>query len=113
MPHTVADSRLDVPRKSVAAGLRTDRKPLAVDWKRVSGCVVERALVLAGLTKQQVSFEMGYADQSAISRWIAGTEPTQWHKLMAIDDLRPWIPVAWAEQAGVEVQTTVIVRRTA
>lgn len=113
MADSVRDPRLDVPRKSVAAGLRGDRKPLAVEKRRVSGCVVERALLLANMTKQQASYEMGYPDQSAISRWIAETEPTQWHKLMAIDALRPWIPIAWAEQAGVDVQTTVTVRRGA
>lgn len=118
MRATVADARLDVPRKAVAASLRptdeADRKPLAVvDWKRRMGLAIERALVLANMTKQEASFAMGYPDQSAISRWIAGTEPTQWHKLMAVDSLRPWIPVAIAEQAGAEVQTTVIVRRTA
>lgn len=118
MAGTVANARLDVPRKAIAAGLRPagepDRKPLAVlDWKRRMGIAIERALVLANMTKQDVSHAMGYPDQSAISRWIAGTEPTQWHKLMAVDSLRPWIPVAIAEQAGAEVQTTVIVRRSA
>lgn len=113
MRSSVADTRLDVPRKAVAATLRPDCNSLAVDWKRRLGMVIERALVLANLTKQEASFAMGYPDQSAISRWIAGTEPTQWHKLMAIDVLRPWIPVALAEQSGAEVQTTVIVRRLA
>lgn len=113
MAGRVADSRLDIPRKAVAAGLRHDCKPLAVEWKRRMGIAIERALVLANLTKQEASFQMGYPDQSALSRWIAGTEPTQWHKLMAIDALRPWIAVAIAEQSGVEVQTTVIVRRLA
>lgn len=117
MGTTLSNARLDVPRKSVAAGLRSgvkpDCKPVAVEWKQRMGVAIERALLLANLTKQEVSFEMGYPDQSALSRWIAGTEPTQWHKLMAVDALRPWIPVAIAEQAGAEVQTTVIVRRLA
>lgn len=117
MPQSLAHSRLDVPRKAVAArlseGAKPNCKPVAVEWKRRMGLAIERALVLANLTKQDVSFQMGYPDQSALSRWIAGTEPTQWHKLMAVDQLRPWIPVAIAEQAGVDVQTIVCVRRTA
>lgn len=114
MSGSVTDPRLDVPRKAVAAGIRPNCNPLAVEWtKQRIGAVVERALVLANVTKQEASYAMGYPDQSAISRWIAGTEPTQWHKLMAIDLLRPWIPVAFAEQAGAEVQTTVIVRKSA
>lgn len=116
MGATLPNGRPDVARKAVAAGLRrrpAECKPLAVEWKRRMGAVVARALVLANMTKQEASFEMGYPDASAISRWVAGIEPTQWHRLMAIDQLRPWIPVALAEQAGEDVQMTVTVRRRA
>lgn len=117
MASTLPNRCPDPPRKAIAARLRVgakvDCKPLAVEWKHRMGAVVARALVLANMTKQEASFEMGYPDASAISRWVAGIEPTQWHRLMAIDQLRPWIPVALAEQAGAEVQTTVTVRRRA
>jgi hypothetical protein len=117
MSAIVADVRLDVPRKMIAAGLRQDnhgeRKRLAEDWKPLIGQAIERALVLANLSKQEASYAMGYSDQSALSRWLAGTERPQLDKLFAIDGLRQWIPVALAEVAGAEIQTTVIVRRIA
>jgi hypothetical protein len=118
MSQTVIGSTLEAPRKSVAAVLRLDAnadcKPVAVsaaEWKTALGGAVERALVLAKITKQEASYAMGYPDQSAISKWITGAEPTQWHKLMTIDVLRPWISVAIAEVSGAEVETTVTVRR--
>lgn len=120
MNQTVSDPRLDVPRKSVAAGLRADRgpandcKPFAEEWKGLLCGAVERALDLAKMTKQDVSHAMEYPDQSAISKWISGVEPIQWHKLMAVDQLRPWIPVALAELASdVHVQIVLNVRRRA
>lgn len=112
------EAALNAPRKAVAASLRrseSDCKRLAAEateWKEMLGKAVERAIVLAQMTKQEVSYEMGYPDQSAVSRWIAGTEPTQWHKLMAVAKLRRWIPIALAELAKeeVEVNVTVTVR---
>jgi hypothetical protein len=116
MGQTVADPRLDVPRKSVAATLRTgegDRKWLAEDMKREQGEVFGRVLELARVTKQQASDAMGYPDQSAVSRWISGAERVQWDKVAGVRALRSLIPVAWGEVTGAELQITVVVRRTA
>ena len=104
-----------IKRKPAVAGLRdeanADRKALAEQCRTLLGRAIERALVLANLTKQDASFRMGYPDQSAISRWIGGVENPQLHKLLAIDELRPWLAVALAEVSGSEVETTVRVRR--
>lgn len=110
---SVADPRLDVPRKPVVATLRPDRNSLAVDWRRQQGAIFERVLDLARMTKQEASHAMGYPDASAVSRWASGVERAQWDRIADIDQLRPWIAVAWGEATGAEVQTTVIVRRIA
>jgi hypothetical protein len=104
----------DVPRKSVAADDALDRKSFAADVDGPSiGRVIERAIVLAGLTKQELAHAMGYADQSALSRWISGAEAAQIAKLWAVRALRGALVIAMAEasRADVEVQTVVTLRR--
>ena len=118
---TLPQSLDSLKGKSVAASLRSGEtcgKPLDGDWRRLVGRAIERALVLANLTKQEASHAMGYADQSKLSRWIAGddTAPPQFHKLLSIESLRPWIPVALAEVCAsdeCDVETTVRVWRRA
>lgn len=106
--------RLDpLPRKNPArATLRGEgvRKFLA---EVHLGHVVERAIHLAGLTKDQAARAMGYESASSISRWIANEEPVNFSRLWSADALRSGLIAALAEEAGdaVEVQTTVIVRR--
>lgn len=50
-----------------------DHKPL-VDDRRWLGRIVEDALELIRMTKQDAAYRLGYRDQSAVSRWIAGIE---------------------------------------
>lgn len=102
-----------IPRKVLAAGeagAKPLRKPLAVDL----GSAIERALSIAGLTKKDVSYRMGYGtNQAPISRWIAGTEMPQLSKLWAIEELRGPLVVALAEavdDSGVVVTTNIEVR---
>lgn len=92
---------------------KADCKALA-DWRRVIGERIERALILANLSKQEASFLMGYADQSTLSRWIAGVERAQMDRLFAIPQLRVPLVVAFAELAeGVQVSTTITIRQVA
>lgn len=92
----------------------TDRKPLADDLKRAIGQAIERAILIAGLTKQDVAFRMGYQDQSALARWISGTETPQFAKLFIIVELRGPMVIALAELSQtVEVETTIRIRRSA
>jgi hypothetical protein len=121
----MADSmrdRLDaVHPKMLAAELRpqakADRKPLAeAEWRRQIGRLIERALELAHLTKQDISAAMGYEppDQSAISRWIAGVERPQFDKLFAVDRFYDaWVIASAEANPRVEVETVVRVRRSA
>lgn len=92
-----------------------DRKPLAdPDLPRLIGRAIERALKLANLEKKDAAWRMGYEDQSALSRWIAGVETPQFAKLFGILELRGPLVVALAELAeDVDVTTTISVRRRA
>jgi hypothetical protein len=113
--------RLDaVHPKMLAAELRSgegDRKPLAeTEWRHRIGGLIERALELAHLTKQDVSFAMGYpaGDQSAISRWIAAVERPQFDKLFAVDRFYDaWVIASAEANPRVEVVTQIQIRRTA
>lgn len=96
-------------RPEVRSEANVDPKPLG---ERL-GPAIERALLLANITKQEVSFAMGYSDQSSISKWIACKEPPRFDKLWSVVRLRASLVVALAELAGADVQTTVIVRRLA
>ncbi len=105
-----------LPKKVAVSrdGGETDRKPLAEQaWREQIGRAIDRALTLARLTKQEASYAMGYADQSALSRWIAATERPLFDKLFAVEPLRASLVVALSELAGeaVEISTTVTIRR--
>jgi hypothetical protein len=108
-----------VKGKSVAMQLRageTDHKPLAIDqWRRQIGGAIERALKLANLTKQDVSYEMGYgSNQAPISNWISGKETPQFAKLFSVKALRGPLVVALAELSDdVQIETTIRVKRSA
>lgn len=103
-----------IKRKPLAMRGEAVRKPLAEDMKRPIGQAIDRAIVLARLTKQDVAFRMGYDDQSALSRWIAGVETPQFARLFAVKELRGPLVIALAELSDtVDVQTTIVIRRTA
>lgn len=113
-------ARLDrVPRKTISMGSEALsltgeglRKPLADDYKRPIGQAIERAIALAGMTKQQVAAEMGYENQAALSRWISGIETPQFAKLFAVKDLRAALVIALAEMAkDIDITTTISIRR--
>jgi hypothetical protein len=117
MNRSLARALPDGPRKMLAGGEvsgETLRKRLAEgDDSSQIGRVIERALTLANLTKQEVAHAMGYADQSALSRWIAGVETAQMAKLWRVRALRGALVVALAEAAqdDVEVRTVVTLKR--
>lgn len=90
-----------------------DRKKLA-DLKSIVGRVVERTFELAGVSKQEAAYAMGYSDPGTVSRWCAGTERAQFDKLLAVEVLRGPLVQALAEATGAaEVRTEITIRRTA
>lgn len=107
--------RLDpLPRKNPArASLRGEGAGQFLSSVNL-GHVVDRAIHLAGRTKDQAAQEMGYANASLVSRWIANTEPFNLSRFWAVADFRSALIVALAEDANdaaIEVQRTVIVRK--
>jgi len=109
MPANVNRAVPDPPRKMLAANSETLRKPLA----EAIGSAIERAIVLARMTKQDVAFQMGYRDQSALARWISGVETPQFAKLWQIEELRGPLVIALAELAECVIETVVKVKRSA
>jgi transposase-like protein len=103
----------DLPQRKVIARAslpgETDRKRFAASFR----LAVDRAIALSGLTKQQFAGLMGYADASALSRWISGAEPVNVDRLWSTEAIHPFLITALAEQAGhaVEIETTVRLRR--
>lgn len=98
-----------VPRKSRANESEAERKAFA----EAMGKAIERGILLAGLTKQEVAFAMGYTDASALSRWIAGTETAQFARLFSVSRLQQPLVVALAELTGADVTTHIAIRRSA
>lgn len=113
MSLSLSDRLAAVKPKMQAARLRVegeaDPKPLGEQL----GAAIARALLLANLTKQEVSYAMGYTDQSSISKWIAGKEPPRFDKLWMVVALRPSLVVALGELAEGDVHMSVIFRRRA
>jgi transcriptional regulator with XRE-family HTH domain len=76
----------------LAAAFTRPRKPLAMtaaymeqrDFARLMGQAIEEAIQEAKLEKKDAADRMGYQDQSALSRWIAGIENPQLHKLWGL-----------------------------
>jgi transcriptional regulator with XRE-family HTH domain len=87
------------------------RKPLAdPEIARVLGQAIERAVTRAGLTKQEAAYRMGYEDQSALSRWIAGGESPQVARLWALGEAFQRalvLELAATCHVGVRIRTTI------
>lgn len=87
-----------------------DRKQLA-DLRQFVGRIVERALALMGVSKQDASYQMHYADQGTLSRWCSGLERPALDKLLTIDGFKVAYVQALAEHdAAFDVVTTISIR---
>ncbi len=118
MTHEHLAAQLDrVQRKSLTMDLRAGeagRKPLAEDLKLAIGRAIEDAIKAAHLEKKDVADRMGYSDQSALGRWIAGVETAQFAKLFLVVELRAPLVIALARLAeDAEIVTTISIRRSA
>jgi hypothetical protein len=119
MSSTLPAAAGERPRKMLTMRGESLRKRLA-DYddeaaKRRIGRVLERALLIAGITKQDAAFRAGYGDnQSPISRWISGLETAQIGRLW--DTLGPSfrrafiVALAHDSGEGVEVRQVVTIR---
>lgn len=113
----VAQPFADAPRKMLRAELRseakTDRKELA-DLRPVIGSLVDRALVLAGISKQEAAYRMHYANQGTVSRWCSGLERPAFDKLFTLAGFKTAYVLAIAEgDSQIEVTTAITIKRVA
>lgn len=92
--------------------MKPDPKELGSDENSL-GRAIEKALVLADLSKQDASYRMGYTDASSISKWISGKEPPRFDKLWSIVELREPLVIALGKRAGFRVRITLSARRVA
>lgn len=83
-------------------------------WKAGVGRAIERTKGLSGLTLKEFA-DAVQRDERQVARWISGAERPQVDAIFAVASLRQHLIVALAELAGagVEVETTVRIRRTA
>lgn len=117
MDPKVSDRLAGAHPQMLRVGLRSeakaDRKPLA-DLRPAIGRLVNRALQLMNLTKQEAAYEMDYADAGTISRWCAGTERPAFDKLFTLDGFARAYVLAIAEQdPHLEAYTTIRMVRSA
>lgn len=104
--------RLDaVQPQMLRAEHEGDCKKVA-DLRRVIGQLVERALELAGVRKQEAAFQMGYSDPGTVSRWCSGVERPLFDKLFVIDGFEgAWILALAERNSEMQVETIVKIRR--
>lgn len=89
------------------------RVPSEGDRKKVAERV-ERALELAGISKQDAAFRMGYSDPATVSRWCSATERPHFDKLFTIDGFEDaWILALAERNPRMEVVTQIVMRRSA
>ena len=111
MPRSLSDRLAGVHPKMLAIDGDVDRKKVA-DLRRRIGQLVERALTIAGVTKQEAAFAMGYRDAVAISRWCAGVERPLFDKLFTLADFEwAWIVALAERNPAMETETVVKIRR--
>ena len=88
------------------------RKAETVDFRVVIGRVIARAQSLAGWSLKELAAKVE-RDPRQVARWLDGSERAQFDVLFAVEELRGPLVIALGELAGADVQTTVIVRRSA
>jgi hypothetical protein len=111
MPVTELGHRVSSPRMVKATLRKTDSEP----ERRLIGRALDRARELRGWNLNQFA-DAVKRDPRQVARWFDGSENPQFHAIYAVESLREWILVAFAEIAGEGVQVTTqitVTRRTA
>lgn len=83
-------------------------------WRAQIGQAVQRCFALAGVTQKEAAALLE-RDAAQIARWISAVERAQIDAIFAVERLRQPLVQAFAELAGdgVEVETTIRIRRSA
>lgn len=76
------------------------------------GRCLDQARRCVGLTLKELAAALG-RDARQVRRWIDGSERTQMDVVFGVEALRAPFVLALAELAGLDVVTTISVRRTA
>lgn len=75
---------------------------------------VERALAIAGVTKQEAAFQMGYSDPGVVSRWCSAVERPLLDKLFLIVGFEnAWLLALAEHNPNAEVTMHIAIKRTA
>lgn len=101
-------------KRSAELSLRgeADSKRIAETFRRELGQAIARAIRAAGFEQKEVAGLMEYEDGSALTRWIAGAETAQLHRLWMVEGLRKFLVIELAGLAdGIDVTTTISIRR--
>ena len=100
--------RLDHLRPSMAKAV----KKIDPQWKARVGQAVHRCFSLAGRTQKEAAALID-RDPAQVGRWITGEDNPQFAAIFAVEELRAPFVIALSELAGVEIETTIHIKRTA
>jgi hypothetical protein len=105
------DARLQhIQGKPLAMHGETVRKEFAGDAERFVAALFDDALRHAKLTPQQVISRLGYAHQSAVTRWTTGTDiPPFLVKFLTDKRLRRAFMVALADVPGDTIRARTVI----
>ncbi len=83
-------------------------------WRERLGSAIQRVMHLRGWSLKEFAAAVE-RDERQCSRWIDGRERPQFDAVFAVESLRQLLIIALAEiaGAGVEMETTVRIRRSA
>lgn len=88
-----------------------------LDYRRVCGKALGKALSLLGWSQKQAAIEIAQAsrrekfDEATLSRWLSGAEEMKLSMLIAVEELRQPLLEAFARLSGADVQVQVTFRR--
>src|SRR5262245_28750689 len=90
------------------------RKAEEGEWRARVGGAVERAYKLCGWSLKEFASKVR-RDERQLARWISGAERPQFDVMFGVEVVRSALVIALAELAGagVQVETTVTIRRIA
>ncbi|HWB15918.1 MAG TPA: hypothetical protein VG538_05875 [Vicinamibacterales bacterium] len=110
MPSTLPERVEPRHRKSCAPDGEALRKKLAAHAEAGLnlGRWLTRAIALSGQSPKEVAYELGYADQSAVSRWLNNAEPPNLTRLWKLRALRRPLVIALAEETKDIAVNTVL-----
>lgn len=94
---------------------KAEFKKVANPWVERVGHALARAREIAGLSQKELAAKFGHSDQAQLSRWEHGKETQQLAAYFNVPEMQQPVVIALAALAegGVEVHTTISIKRTA